>query len=394
MPLTHEQIKALGAAILAAANDKFGLKTDGQGNVIIPEGSSFMQEVLKIDRKYIVLADAHHGTPQYPSYEQVFTEENITAMKQAGITQVFTELNTEQLLGYETTLARMPSIAAMDPYQEEIRHLKNADISVVAADPRTKELAKQFVRLDKAAHHISNFSNIMNIYKAETQGIEDTNTLAEKLESLRLRIFRKDLGDQQTISTNLTGLLKEACLLSPDNAKQIISGLAALMGSDASSIENRTKMTTVDLAKLAKNILEMSDSINTRLDALDVAIQEESKSSNLIIADTVKKQPEPRTKTVIQFGFGHFDETNDLNEALGKENCLVILTLASELELQALAQRTIAPETADKPDYIYIPKHTDNLGILIPEKAISVVEYLAAQEKKAQAPEVQKGNGR
>lgn len=118
--MTNEaEVKKLGARILAADNDKFGLRTDGNGNVIIPQGSSVMGEMLKLKQKYIAMADSNHNTQ-----ENTYTPTNIASMQAASVKKIFVEWNTKEHSEYLAEM-KMPASTFNAPYADYLKSLRN-----------------------------------------------------------------------------------------------------------------------------------------------------------------------------------------------------------------------------------------------------------------------------
>jgi hypothetical protein len=391
VPLTHEQIKALGAAILAAANDKFGLKTDGQGNVIIPEGSSFMAQVLKLDKKYIALADYNHDD----TFEQVFTEQNVAEMKRAGVRHIYAEHDIlEGAFLKKIAIAPEFRIAVRHPmtrnYAEAVKNLIGSGIDYIPSDPR-----------DKYTHNAEKEADILLLEKAENI-LEpllsaSKNTTGQEYTDA----FKKWQSTYMTVPTNVA-CLKKANTIVLMNLKED-SDVAEQQRGFAFLTDNvaPTSARTSDIEGFSYNLLVTKAKIRSwdaKKDSVEDMIRE-MQEMNPALANRIFQESQDSKKVIIRWGLGHFNNVGnphpDLNELLGKDKSLVIATAYDEVEFERVKTRICTKRMADLPDYIYMPTRTDEDGTFIPEKAISVAEYLAAQEKKEKAPELpQKGNGR
>jgi hypothetical protein len=409
MPINDEQLKALGAQILAADNDKFGLKTDGKGNVIISAGSSFMEQALKLKQKYLILADENHDD----TFEQVLSKKNVLLMKSAGVARVFME-QTPMEFDFVKKIASMPEyrIAKRAPimrsFVEQYKNLQSVGIEYVTSDPREKYsyTAEREINIE----HLAFSERILSQLRSET-GDFTGKPFLDIIANWRVRhdimhdssesckhlkrsneLALEYLKERQATAHNEYGINSQEYLAAIQDIKEHERGSAIILGGKNTPYSKEMAQDVEGFyynILVAKAVEQLNKSIST-IDPLNAYSRE--MGTNKALSTLIMQQSSLDKKVVIRWGAGHFTERrDDVDEMLNETKTIVIGTVVNTEELNEKLSNM--KYVSDPVDYMYMPERTEN-GKLIPEKVISVAEYLAAQEKKEKAPEVQKATGR
>ena len=426
MALNEQEIQALGATIANADNDGLGLKTDGNGTVNVPDDSNFMTEVLKLNRKYFILADCDHYT-----YEQLFNKDNVIAMRRAGVKLVFDEgSRLENLQFLQQVYNKVKNVVTLDrlegiefdkspAVQNDISSylfLKTAGIDMVASDTRAKTDAsmKQIYDLKDNITEETDMMRLSHVMLARGLTSENAQRIIPNEQAVlreyfgNLRSYAADwehIGNDPTITHDqnmnrykftkivdeieeyLQGNLSKAAPQSPEyvTASKQLTSLARVRSLINPQRPDAAHEATIDDMIEFHNVLEKMEflpQIRKSGMALSKNIRAEADDHNPGIAQNIATQSAPQKKVMLRWGLGHFDGTKDINEYLGAKNCVVIATVASTQEFkEKLAYFFIHPPK-DMPDYLYMPPYVDANGFPVPEQAVSVAEYLKVEKAK------------
>lgn len=153
--------------------------------------------------------------------------------------------------------------------------------------------------------------------------------------------------------------------------------------------KNPHNITEHAILEMRVEAAQLQSALTLNLDKIVSDVIKEADAINAPLADRIKADSKNDRKVVLRWGLGHFDKKDDVDERLGNDQTIVIATVLDDAELRKLQHTILNPkDNVDLPDYIYMPERTDTAGKTIPEKAISVAEYLEAQRKATQSTPV------
>ncbi len=431
MAFDPQEVQALGARIRNSGCDRFGLKTDGQGNVTIPDGQHFFTQALAIDRKYFVLADENHYT-----HEMLFDDTAAAEMQRSGISMLFDEGSHPDFLkdlerDSQKAVKQHPKVSASKavelsgPYSpnysvslQSYATLKAEHIETIACDARPPHSKKEVVA-DIQKHMRSNAAQAavyrwMDVLLLEAlEAKNDTEVSARCAATLRRYIGPSLLKTPQQESntrhfsnlldfmvTDETQKLEQArksqgVRSTPYESAQrnlnILHRLHQLTPkqltvNDAANF-NMPNL-TLDEVIMLHNMVEgfrLSPEFAAQSATLATLIKQQMVQTDSLTSLTITQQSENQKKAAIQWGAGHFDghTPNNMRDCLGAANILVISTVATMDEMQEVLASLFIHPPKHLPDYLYMPGYRDESGNMFKAQAISVAEYIAAEEGKA-----------
>lgn len=431
MALNYEHVAALGATIRDADKDAFGIRTDGNGNVVLDGESRFIADVLKLHYTYYVFADHNHST-----HEQVFNRPNVTAMQEVGVRFVFDEASNavslnksaEYYNGYADFLKTgIPAVqeipdeklASNPEYYRSAIYLKAAGITLVASDTRPNKDAT----IDRVNHVLIQLTaqgmaaSLADVMLARAAVVNDAQVGTEMK-----AVFTEYFGDLNDYRANVQDPDREEETLLPrrieDNRAYFLEVMNAYRCATKNEITKAERTHTTDspaytqakerLALLNKirSIVEsdtpeamtmkdvedfhaLIESFSLTPQAVEQALgvnthlNKEQRQHNPIIAKNIREQSAGQQKVFLRWGHGHFNGKQDIDEYLGTDKTLVIMTVATKQELQEALARQLLHPNEDAADYIYMPAHKGEDGRFVPEQAVSAQEYIKAEQAKA-----------
>lgn len=376
MPVDPNELQALAARIRNADKDPFGLATDGKGHVVAPAGKSFMQLVLDLPQKHLLLADMDHRTT-----EVLFSQKNSKAMAAAGITHAYLEKNTLEF-DFLDQLGRsgQPLGHATKQQIADIAALRKAGITPVASDPRTKyqpdddaTVMRYTLLKDASAISLSLLQQIEGKSAAQLAAALPTLFVCSPAQQKTLHeaysTMLPMLSEAAEKRKAVDGAQSERYLTAKANIEALTEADKVLQNPSAASVSSISAVLAYH--KLAGNMVAVTQ---PQIDTIAARHLAEAAEANPKLAQMISQLSAHDTKTVARWGIGHMEGTQDLNELLGgRQQAVVVATVASKAEM-AEALRTLSG-MADKPDYVYMPTYQEN-GKPVAEQAISVAEYL------------------
>lgn len=384
MPINEQELRDLATRIADAGKtqDAFGLPTDGQGNVVLPRGKRFLDAILALPQKYIIFADGDHN-----SHDQPFTRGNIRAMKANGVKHVFDEVNAREEREMQQERRNRFNPEWSDGFRllmERATRIERAGMTLVASDPRPKD-ETSYAELIGEMHATE---NLLTHYLEETEGVPDT-ALAARLHQFTKANFPPAASD--AMNTTKTAFFRSAMAVQTlaihagtnTAACQRVAGhLFDLASNQPDSLAAQQDITRADLIAARQRIGACIAELDAREAELDKQIAIESERINPVVTQLVKERAAQDKKAVLNWGLGHFDGPADIDDQLGAENTIVIVTVNDMDELDGYKDILRKGGLRDLPDYLYLS--AENAA---DERAISVAEFLLASQRQQQAAE-------